>query len=93
LYEDEYDPGGQLWQNHIYWLTYRDRPVPDARVAIYPFMRGLVVGAADTDEQTGMAAMCYLAGRNTPEKECWYISIGAAGRDFFTTSAMVRAAL
>ncbi|HYA35042.1 MAG TPA: DUF1329 domain-containing protein, partial [Candidatus Binataceae bacterium] len=43
LYEDEYDLRGQLWQNHIYWLTYRDRPVPDARVAIYPFKRAFVV--------------------------------------------------
>jgi hypothetical protein len=50
-----------------------------------------LVGAAATDEQTGMAAMCYLAGRNIPEKECWYINMGAAGRDFFTTNAMVRA--
>ena len=50
------------------------------------------MGAAATDEQTGMAAMCYLPGRNTPEKECWYINMGAVGRDFFTTTAMVRAA-
>ena len=29
LYEDAYDCGAaSLWQNHIYWLTYRDRPVP-----------------------------------------------------------------
>ena len=39
---DEYDPNGQLWQNHTYWLTYRDRPVPDARIAIYPFKREFV---------------------------------------------------
>jgi Protein of unknown function (DUF1329) len=92
LYEDEYDLNGELWQNHIYWLTYRDRPVPDARVAIYPFKRSFVVAAAATDEQTGMAAMCYLPSRNTPERECWYINMGAVGRDFFTTDAMVRAA-
>jgi len=23
LYEDAYDQQGQLWQDHIYWLTYR----------------------------------------------------------------------
>jgi len=92
LYEDEYDPSGQLWQDHIYWLTYRDRPVPDARVAIYPFKRSFVVGAAATDVQTGMSAMCYLPSRHTPEKECWYINMGAVDREFFTTQAMVRAA-
>jgi Protein of unknown function (DUF1329) len=91
-YIDTYDPSGQLWQNHIYWLTYRDRPVPDARVAIYPFKRAFVVGAAATDVQSGMTTMCYLPGQHTPERECWYINMGAVGRDFFTTQAMVKAA-
>jgi Protein of unknown function (DUF1329) len=91
-YVDEYDPNGQLWQNHIYWLTYRDRPVPDARVAIYPFKREFVVGAAATDVQSGMTTMCYLPGQDTPERECWYINMGGVDRDFFTTNAMVRAA-
>lgn len=92
LYEDAYDQQGQLWQSHIYWLTYRDRPVPDARVAIYPFKRSFVVAAAATDTQSGMTAMCYLPSRNTPEKECWYINMGAVDRNFFTTDAMVKAA-
>jgi len=92
LYEDAYDRQGQLWQSHIYWLTYRDRPVPDARIAIYPFKRSFVVGAAATDVQTGMAAMCYLPSRHTPERECWYINMGAVTRAFFDPDAMVRAA-
>jgi len=91
-YVDEYDAQGELWQNHIYWLTYRDRPVPDARVAIYPFKRAFVVGAAATDVQSGQATMCYLPGQHTPERECWYINMGAVSRDFFTTEAMVKAA-
>jgi Protein of unknown function (DUF1329) len=91
-YVDEYDASGQLWQNHIYWLTYRDRPVPDARIAIYPFKREFVVGAAATNVQNGQATMCYLPGQHTPERECWYINMGAVNRDFFTTDAMVRAA-
>jgi Protein of unknown function (DUF1329) len=91
-YVDEYDANGELWQNHIYWLTYRDRPVPDARIAIYPFKREFVVGAASTDVQSGMTTMCYLPGQNTPERECWYINMGSVDRSFFTTEAMVRAA-
>jgi len=91
-YVDEYDAKGELWQNHIYWLTYRDRPVPDARVAIYPFKRAFVVGAASTDVQSGQATMCYLPGQHTPERECWYINMGAVSRDFFTTQAMAKAA-
>ena len=91
-YVDSYDKAGQLWQNHIYWLTYRDRPVPDAKIAIYPFKRQFVVAAAATDVQTGAVTMCYLPDRNSPERETWYINMGAVDRDFFTTSAMVRAA-
>jgi uncharacterized protein DUF1329 len=91
-YVDSYDASGHLWQNHIYWMTYRDRPVPDARIAIYPFKREFVVGAAATDVQTGAATMCYLPDRNSPERETWYINMGAVDREFFTTNAMVRAA-
>ncbi len=50
-YVDTYDQKGHLWRTHIYWLAFRDRPVPDARVAIYPFKREFVVGAASIDTQ------------------------------------------
>jgi hypothetical protein len=91
-YIDEYDRNGRLWYNHIWWLTTRDRPVPDAKVAIYPFKRSFVVGAVSTDVQSGIATMCYLPGAETPERECWYINMGAVDKNFFTTDAMVRAA-
>jgi len=90
-YIDTYDRRGELFRSHIYWLAYRDRPVPDARVAIYPFKREFVVGAVSTDVQTGQATMCYLPGHETAEKECWYINMGAVDRAFFTTEAMVKA--
>jgi len=91
-YIDTYDQRGNLFRSHIYWLATRDRPVPDARVAIYPFKRSFVVGAVSTDVQSGLATMCYLPGIETPERECWYINMGAVDRDFFTTEAMFRAA-
>jgi len=91
-YIDTYDRQGALWTNHIYYLTNRDRPVPDAKVAIYPFKRSFVVGAVSTDMQSGLATMCYLPGIETPERECWYINMGAVDRDFFTTNTMVRLA-
>ncbi len=90
-YVDSYDRRGQLWKTQIYWLTDRDRPVPDARVAIYPFKRQFVVAASSVDVQTGIATTCYLPGHETPERECWYINMGAVHRDFFTTEAMSRA--
>jgi hypothetical protein len=91
-YIDTYDQAGSLFRSHIYWLATRDRPVPDARVAIYPFKRSFVVGAVSTDVQSGLATMCYLPGHETPEHECWYINMGAVDKQFFTTDAMVRAA-
>ena len=91
-YIDTYDQQGRLFRAHIYWLANRDRPVPDAKVAIYPFKREFVVGAVSTDVQSGQATMCYLPGIETPERECWYINMGAVDREFFTTQAMVKAA-
>ena len=90
-YIDTYDQRGQLFRAHIYYTTNRDRPVPDAKVAIYPFRRAFVVGAVSTDVQTGQATMCYLPGIETPERECWYINMGAIDKEFCTTQAMVKA--
>ena len=89
-YIDTYDRRGELFRNHVYWLAYRDRPVPDAKVAIYPFKREFVVGASSQDVQSGEATMCYLPGIETPERECWYINMGAVDKAFFTTEAMVK---
>jgi hypothetical protein len=91
-YIDTYDQKGHLWRTHIYWLTYRDRPVPDARVAVYPFKREFVIGAAAIDTQGNFSTMCYLPGQHTPERECWYLNMGAVDKDFCTVKAMVSAA-
>jgi hypothetical protein len=92
-YIDTYDQAGRLFRTHIYWVAYRDRPVPDARVAIYPFKRLFVVAAVSTDVQSGQATVAYLPGLETPERECWYINMGAVDKTFFTTDALVRAAI
>ena len=91
-YVDGYDQKGALWRTNIFWAAYRDRPVPDAKVAIYPFKREFIVGSARYDVQSGFATMCYLPGQNTPERECWYINMGAIDKDFCTVKAMVAAA-
>jgi hypothetical protein len=91
-YVDGYDQKGSLWRTNIFWATYRDRPVPDAKVAIYPFKREFIVGSGRYDVQSGFATMCYLPAQNTPERECWYINMGAVDKAFFTTQAMVKAA-
>ncbi len=90
-YADTYDRTGNLFETRTYWLTYRDRPVPDARIAIYPFKRSFIIGLESTDQKSGLSTMCYWPGRNTPERECWYINMGAVDKDFLTVQAMVKA--
>jgi len=91
-YVDTYDQRGQLYGGQVQFLANRDRPVPDARIAVYPFKREFIVGAVSTDLQSGQATMCYLPGIETPEHECWYINMGAVDKEFFTTQAMAKAA-
>jgi hypothetical protein len=91
-YVDTYDQRGELFQNFMYLLTERDRPVPDARIAIYPFKRSFVVGSSSLDCQSLQSSMCYLPGLETPERECWYINMGAVDKTFFTANAMQAAA-
>ena len=89
-YVDSFDQRGQLWKVQIYLLANRDRPVPDAKVAIYPFKREFVLGGVSTDVQSGLSTMCYAPGIETPERECWYINMGAVVKNFFDPSVMER---
>ncbi|HVC45555.1 MAG TPA: DUF1329 domain-containing protein, partial [Candidatus Binataceae bacterium] len=90
-YMDSYDTKGELWKTQIYLYTYRDRPVPEAKVAIYPFKREFNVAASSADLQSGMVTTCYLPGPDTPERECWYINMGAVDKEFLSTGAMAKA--
>jgi len=91
-YIDTYDRRGELFQNYTYWMTHRDRVVPDARIAIYPFKRTFIVSAGGMDIQGGSTSHCYLPGIETPERECWYINMGAIDKDFCLPSKMQAAA-
>ena len=90
-YVDSYDRKGELWKTQIYLGTYRDRPVPDAKIAVYPFKREFGTAATSLDVQTGMATTCYLPSPNTAERECWYINMGAVDKEFISTDALVKA--
>jgi hypothetical protein len=50
------------------------------------------VGANRVDLQSGFSTMCYLPAQNTPERECWYINMGAVDKNFCTVQAMTQAA-
>jgi len=92
MYQDFYDRGGELWKNYISWMAYRDRSVPNARIAIFPFKRVFQAGASIDDLKGGFATMCYLPAQDTNERESWYINMGAVDKDFFTVEALTEAA-
>jgi hypothetical protein len=88
---DQYDRQGRLWKTVATFNTYRDRPVPDAKVAIYPFKRVFQTALVDEDVQNGFSTIVYSPGRETPERECWYINMGTISKSFLEPSAMERA--
>ncbi|MFZ0887362.1 MAG: DUF1329 domain-containing protein [Candidatus Binataceae bacterium] len=92
VYQDLYDRRGELWRNYTRWTAYRDRPVPDARVAIYPFKRVFQAAASIADLKSGFASTCYSPAPDTAERESWYINMGAVDKSFFSTQAMAAAA-
>ena len=57
------------------------------------FSRSRLTHQLSTDVQSGQETMCYLPGIETPERECWYINMGAVDKSFFTTDALVRSAI
>lgn len=88
---DQYDRGGKLWKTIAAFNTYRDRPVPDAKVAIYPYKRMFQLGLVDEDVQGNYSSVIYMPGRETPEHECWYIDMGVVDNAFFRPEAMANA--
>jgi Protein of unknown function (DUF1329) len=92
IYQDLYDRSGELWKNYTRWATYKDRPSPDARVAIYPFKRVIQVAASVVDVTNGFATICYSPASDSPERESWYINMGAVNKSFFTPEALKAAA-
>ncbi len=89
---DAYDRHGELYKSFANWLAYRDRPVPDARVAVYPFKRLFEVAETTTDVQSSLAETCFLPSPDTKEKETWYINMGVTDKSMFTLQAIVDAA-
>jgi len=91
MYQDQYDRRGQLFINYTSYLKFADRVTPASRIAIYPFKRLFQTGSSSVDVQSGLATVAYHPGYDVPEKECWYINMGAVDRPFFDPDAVVRA--
>lgn len=88
---DQYDRAGQLWKTIASFNADRDRPVPDAKVAIWPFKRIFQTALVDENVQNGFSTIVYTPGRESDERECWYINMGIVGKTFFDPNAMERA--
>lgn len=93
MFHDMYDRRGELFINYTSWMTYRDRPRPDARVAIYPFKREFQVGSSSTNIQSGFSSVCYHPSQVAPTADSWFINMGAIDKNWFTFHAMQSAAL
>jgi hypothetical protein len=88
---DQYDRDGQLWKTIATFNAYRDRPVPDAKIAIWPFKRMFQTALVDENVQNGFSTVVYTPGIQTPERECWYINMGTVDKGFFVPDAIERA--
>jgi len=88
---DQYDRQGKLWKTIATFNTYRDRPVPDAKVVIYPYKRMFQVGLVDEDLDTGYSSVVYMPGATAPDRECWYIDMGTVDNAFLAPQALERA--
>ena len=88
---DQYDHDGKLWKTVATFNAYRDRPIPDARVAIWPFKRMFQTALVDEDIVTGFSTVALSPGFETDEHESWYINMGIATDNFFNPATMANA--
>lgn len=84
LAQDAYDRHDELFKSFANWLAYRDRPVPDARVAIYPLKRLFEVPETTTDVQSRLAETRFLPLPDAKEKELG-ISTGSIQQGYVHT--------
>jgi hypothetical protein len=85
---DQYDEGGKLWKTIATFNTYSDRPVRDAKVAIYPFKRMFQTAIVDEDIKEGTSSVVYMPGHESDEHESWYINMGIVTKAFLDPHQM-----
>ncbi len=87
---DQFDGQGHLWKTLVTFNAYRDRPVSDAKVAIWPFKRMFETALVDEDVTDGFSTVIYSPGPDSHD-DGWYINMGAVDKTFFTPEKMVQA--
>jgi len=88
---DQYDREGRLWKTIATFNAFRDRPIPDAKVAIYPYKRMFQLGLVDEDITDGASSVVYMPGPEAPDKECWYIDMGVVDNAIISPEALKNA--
>ena len=87
---DQYDRQGQLWKTLATFHAYRDRAVPNARVAIWPYKRMFETALVDEDLTSGFSTVMYTPGHSGND-DSLFENMGAVDRNFFTPANMVKA--
>jgi hypothetical protein len=85
---DQYDMEGKLWKTIATFNTFADRPVSDAKVALYPFKRMFQTALVDEDLQSGFSSVLSMPGHETDEHESWYINMGLVTKGFLDPNQM-----
>jgi hypothetical protein len=87
---DQSDRNGQLWKTLVAFHAYRDRAVPNARVAIWPFKRMFETALVDEDLTSGFSTVIYTPGHSGNDDSI-FENMGAVDQTFFTPEKMVQA--
>ncbi|MGO9450473.1 MAG: DUF1329 domain-containing protein [Candidatus Binataceae bacterium] len=85
---DQYDREGNLWKTLATFNTYRDRPLPNSRVAIYPYRRIFELAMVDEDIESGFSSISSMPGLESKEHECWYVNMGSVTQAFIDPHQM-----
>ncbi len=73
---DQSDQRGQVWKTMVLFHGYRDRALPGAQQAVYPFKRIFTTAIVDEDLQSGFSSVSYMPGVEGDEYEGWFIDPG-----------------
>jgi len=89
---DQYDRTGALWKTLAIFNAYRDRSVPTASQAVYPFKRIFETAIVDEDLQSGFSTVSFMPGYEHDEREGWFIDSGAVSQASMAAMAASAAA-
>ena len=78
---DQYDRDGALWKTLVIFNAYRDRSMPSAHDAVYPFKRIFETAIVDEDLQSGFSTVSFMPGYEHDEREGWFIDSGAVSQE------------